>query len=104
MKSDLLESQLKELIRRRFEDEITRVDAQSSYLDQEISYQNLDASQLQAGGNEYEQRPLSALLTRPQRQNLIQFALPINKAMRRKGIAGLTADSAHKSSEQTLSK
>ena len=81
-----MENQLKELLRRKFDEEISKVgtDANSSSMDHLLALAkptaNKDAESMVIQESDY--RPVSAMISHSQRQNLIQFALPENKNMR----------------------
>ena len=80
-----MEHQLKELLKRKVADEMSRMENNSSFVELQSSYGEIGKSDANLTGmnfQENEYRPVSALLSGPLRTNLIQFALPINKAVR----------------------
>ena len=95
------------MIRRKFEDEISKVDGQSSVFEIDKSDANVEIGMgptwLRTNQETNpEQRPVSALLMRPQRQNLIQFALPENVNMRAKGSAAHFKELTYDNSNQRV--
>ena len=107
-----MEYQLKELMRRKFKDEISRADKNCTSnkdlhdLNQSDQYIMPQFSSSNLFVNECDSRPVSALLSQPQRQHLIQYALPENKNMLSKKLGMRTTQYAFGrytgSSEQQL--